>query len=156
MLEHHIIVNGYITRSFICYVYIVSLLYKTYECTSHRNDVIVRMWRENDHLFRERCRRNRSCAVVSIRFSSRPSGNGMLKIVEYLYIDLCIRTVLLEKLSQTVLQVIALSEFQDRLVYLFAEPYYSFSDEFRSPFARTDKPRGYVSDKQACRIFVNI
>ena len=80
----------------------------------------------------------------------------MLKVIEYLYVDLCIRTVLLEKFSQAVFQVIALCEFQDRLVYLFAEPDYGFSDELRSPFARTDKPRGYVSDKQACRIFVNI
>ena len=54
MLEHHIIVYCHIAGSLICHMHVVSLFYKTDECSSHRNHIIVRMRREDDHPFRER------------------------------------------------------------------------------------------------------
>ena len=57
------------------------------------------MRREDHHPLRERLGRNRPCAVICIRLSSRPSGNGMLKVVEDIDVYLVIRTFLLKKLS---------------------------------------------------------
>ena len=80
----------------------------------------------------------------------------MLKVVENVDIDLCIRTMLFEKLAKAVLKVISLCEFKNRLVNLLAEPYHRFSDELRSPFARTHEPRSYISDEQTRSVLVNI
>ena len=43
MLEYYIVVHGHISGSLVSHVYIVSLLYQTDECTSHRNHIIVRV-----------------------------------------------------------------------------------------------------------------
>ena len=79
----------------------------------------------------------------------------MLEIVEYLYVDMVIRTLLLEEFTETIGEVILLCELEDWFVYLFAEPYYSLADKFRSPFAWSDKPRGHVSGKKRSRILLN-
>ena len=80
----------------------------------------------------------------------------MLKVVEYLDVDLVVWTVLFEEFAKAVREIVALSKFEDRFVYLLAEPYYSLADEFRCPLARTYKPRSDVSGKICCCIFVNI
>ena len=54
MLEDYVVMNGYITGGLICYMYVMALLGKSDECTSHRNHIVVRMWGEDDNLLRER------------------------------------------------------------------------------------------------------
>ena len=78
----------------------MSLLYQTDECTSHRDDVVVRVRGENEHILRERCGRNRPCAVVSVRFSARPSRNRVLEVVEHVYVNFVERALELKKLSE--------------------------------------------------------
>lgn len=46
-----------------------------------------------------------------------------------------------KQLTQEILKIILLSKFEDRLMHLLAQPYHSFTDEFRSPVARTHFPR---------------
>ena len=99
MLEDHIVMNSYITRGLICHMHVMTLLDKTDEGSSHGYDVIIRMRREYEDALRERIRRYRSCRIIGIRFSSRPSRNGVLKIIEHIYIDPVIRTELLEEFA---------------------------------------------------------
>ena len=80
----------------------------------------------------------------------------MLKVVEYLDVDLVIRAILLEKFAEAVCKIIALSEFEDRLVYLLAEPYYSLSDELRCPFAWTYEPWSDISCDKGSRVLIHI
>ena len=73
MLKHNIIVYSNISGSLISDMNVVSLLDKTYECSSHGDDIIVRMRREYHNSFRERCRWYRTCTVICIRLSARPA-----------------------------------------------------------------------------------
>ena len=114
------------------------------------------MRREDEHRLRVRQCRYRSLAVVSIRLSARPSGNGMLEVVEHLDIDLVVRTELVKQFSERVLQIIFLGKFQNRLVYFLAKPYYSLSDELPGPVARSYQPRRYDSSKERPGSLVHI
>ena len=69
----------------------------------------------------------------------------MLKVVEYLYVDLAIWAVQVKKFAEAVCQIVFLRKLEDRLAYLLAKPYYSLADEFRSPLAWTDEPWRFVS-----------
>ena len=80
----------------------------------------------------------------------------MLEIVEYFYVDLVVWSVLLEKFAETVCKIVTLSELEDRLVYLLAKPYYCLSDELRSPFARSYKPRSNIPCEKACGVLFDI
>ena len=62
----------------------MSLMSESDEGTTHRDDVVVRMWREDEHGLRIRKGRNGTSRIVCIRLSSRPSCDSMLQIVEYL------------------------------------------------------------------------
>ena len=75
---------------------------------------------------------------------------------EDFYVDLVERTLLLEKFSEAVCEIVLLSEFQDWLVNLLAKPYDSLSDELRSPLARAYEPWSHISCKHACRVFLNV
>ena len=87
------IAYGNVSRSFVSYVYFMSLLYETAQCTSHGDYIVIRMWREYDYTFRERFGTFRAIGIVGIRFSARPSGNGVLKVVEYLDVGIVGRAV---------------------------------------------------------------
>ena len=76
--NYFFVTNGDITGSFVSYVYFMFLLYQTTKRTTHRNNVIIRMRRENDYTFRIRFCTFRTVGVISIRFATRPSGNGVL------------------------------------------------------------------------------
>ena len=65
----------------------------------------------------------------------------MLEIVEYIDIDLVIRSFLLEKLTERVLDIVLVLKLKDRLVNCLAKPYDRFPYELRSPLARSDEPR---------------
>ena len=80
----------------------------------------------------------------------------MLKVIEYLYVDLVIRTILLEQFAKSVCEIIALSKLEDRLLNLLSKPYDCLPDELRSPFARSHEPWSHISGKETSRIFVNI
>ena len=100
VLENYVIMNGKVSGCLISDMYVMSLMHKTYEGSAHGNDIIVRMWREDEDSLREWQCRYRSLAVVSIRFSARPSGYSMLKVVEYLDVNLVIRTELVDEFAE--------------------------------------------------------
>ena len=100
MLEDHVVMHGNVARSLVGHMDVVTLLNEADECSSHGYDVIVRVRGENEHILRERCGRNRPCAVVSVRFSARPSRNRVLEVVEHVYVNLVERALELKKLSE--------------------------------------------------------
>ena len=100
------------------------------------------MRREYNDPFRERLGRNRPCTVVCVRFAAGPARDGMLQVIEHIDIDLVIRTFLLKQLAERILDIILVLELEYRLMDRLAQPYYSLAYKLRSPFARSDKPRG--------------
>ena len=95
MLQHHIVMHSHIAGCLICHMHVMSLLDEPYERTAHRNHVVVRVRGEDDDPLRERQRRHRPRAVICIRFSSRPPGDGMLQVIEHIYVYLVICPFLL-------------------------------------------------------------
>ena len=91
--NHFFITYGNVSRSFIRYIYFMSLLYQTTERTSHRNHVIIWMRREYYHTFREWFSTFRTISIVCIRLTTRPSGNSMLQIIKDLDIYIISRTI---------------------------------------------------------------
>ena len=81
---------------------VVSLLHKADESSSHRNHVIVRVRGEDADPLREWRRRDGSCAVIGVRFSARPSGNGVLEVVENVDVDLVVRAMLFKQFSKSI------------------------------------------------------
>ena len=80
----------------------------------------------------------------------------MLEVIEDLYIDLIIRSMLLKQFAKTICKIIALGKLEDRLMNLLAEPYHSLSDELRGPFTWANKPRSHISGKKARRVLIYI
>ena len=150
MLEHNVVMNSKVSGCFIRHMDIVSLMDKADKCTAHGNHVIIRVRREDQHRLRERLRGNRSLAVICIRLSARPSCDSMLKVIEYVNVDLVERSELVEQLTERMLQIISL------LVHFLAKPYYSLSDEFSCPLARAYKPRRYYSCQERACILIYI
>ena len=156
VLENHIVVDGEVSGCLISHVDIVSLMNQADECTSHGNHIVIRMRRENEDLLRIRLGRDRPLAVIGIRFSARPSGNGMLEVIEHVNVYLVIRPPPVEQLAERMLEIIFLCKLENRLVNLLAKPYDSLSHEFPCPVARSYHPRRYNSRKEGCAGLVGV
>ena len=65
----------------------------------------------------------------------------MLELIEYIDVDLVKGTEQLKKLAKGILEVVFLSQLEDRLVYFAAEPNDCLADQLGSPVARADCPR---------------
>ena len=128
-----IIQNGNISGCFISYMYIMALLYQTGKGTSHGNNVIVRMRTENQHPFRIWICPFRTGRVICIRFSSRPSGNCMLQVIENLDIYFIGRTESFDQIAHAVVHIVLVFNFQDGLIDFLTQPDNSFADQFIVP-----------------------
>ena len=68
-------------------------------------------------------------------------------VVEYIDVNLVVGASLLQQLTERILNVILVCEFQNRLIYNTTQPYHSLAGKFRSPLARANQPRGlYASE----------
>ena len=156
MLEDNVIVDGKVSRGLIGHMHVMPLVNQTDEGSAHRNHIVVRVRGEDEDFLWERCRLDRPCAVIGIRLSSRPAGDSVLEVVEYIDVDLVVRPVELQQLSERILQIVSLGKFQDRLVKSLAEPHDCLPDEFRAPPARTYQPRSHGPDKLGSGILFSI
>ena len=130
-----------IAGSFVCYVYFMFLLYQTAESSTHRDNVIIRMGRENNHTFRVGFCTFGTIGVVSIRLAARPSGDGVLQIIENFDIYIVCRTIKSQQFTQTVFIIILVGQFQNRFACQLAQPDNSATDQFVIPFAGSYQPR---------------
>ena len=97
-------------------MHIVVLLYQSADGSSHRDNIIVWVWREYDNLLREWCCTLRAIGIIGIRLTTWPSGNGMLQVIENLDIGIVGRAIESQKFAQSVLIIILIGQLQDRLV----------------------------------------
>ena len=82
--DYFFVAYGNVTGGFVSHVYIMLLLYQTTDGTSHRDNVVIGMRREYDHAFGIGLCTFRAIGVVCVRLAARPSGDGMLQVIEYL------------------------------------------------------------------------
>ena len=139
--NHFLITYGNVTGSFVSYVYLMLLFYQAAEGSTHGDNVVIRMRREDNHTFRIRFGTFRTISIVSIRFATRPSGDGMLQVVENLDIYIVSRTKQCQKFAQTVFVVVLVGQLQNRFACQLAQPYDSAADQFIIPLAGCYQPR---------------
>ena len=133
---------------------VVSLVHQADEGTAHGNHVVVRMGRENEHLFGERGRLDRTGVVVDgAGLATRPAGNRMLEVVENLDVDGAVGPELVQQFAQGIFQIILVGQFQDGLVHLLAQPHHGLADEFGRPFTGAYQPgRDHPGEHRGCRL----
>ena len=133
--DYFFVTYGNVTGSFVSHVYVMLLFYQAADCTTHGDYVIIGMRREYDDTFRIRFRTFGTIGIVRIRFTTRPSGDGMLQIVEDLDIHIICRTKQSQQFAQTIFIVILVCQFQDRLACQLAQPDDGATNQFVVPFA---------------------
>ena len=116
-------------------MHIVVLLYQSTDGSSHRDNIIVWVWREYDNLLWEWCCTLRTIGIIGIWLTTWPSGNGMLQIIENLDIGIVGRAIESQKFTQSVLIIILIGQLQDRLTEFLAEPYQCRTHQFITPLA---------------------
>src|SRR5690606_37458275 len=108
--------HGGIAGCLVGHVYIMALVGKTDKRPAHRDHIIVGMWRENDGPLFSRVAPFGALAIVGIGLATRPTGNGMLQLIEYVNVDVVYRSFFGGKLRHAVVVVIVFRKFQYRLI----------------------------------------
>ena len=80
------VVNGDVARCFVGNMQVVTLVNKSLDCSTHRDNVVVGVRREHNNTLWEWLCTLRTICVVGIRLSAWPSCNGVLQVVENLYV----------------------------------------------------------------------
>ena len=75
--DYLLVAYGNITGSLVSHMHIMMLV-------AHGDHVIIRVRTEYDHFLRIRVSTLRTIGIVGVRLATRPSGNRMLDIIEYL------------------------------------------------------------------------
>jgi len=120
---------------------IVMLVAQTAQCSTHRDDIIVGMWTEYNDLLWIWIGTFRTIGVVGIRFATRPSGNSVLNIIEYLDVYIVSRSKECKQFAETIFAVVFVGELQDRFACQLAEPNDSATGQLVVPLACADQPR---------------
>ena len=149
VLQHHVVVDGHVAGSLVGHVHIVPLRDQADEGAAHRDHVVIRVRREDQHGLGERCGRDRTRAVVRVGLAARPAGDRMLQVVEDPDVDLVVGAVQLQQFAQGVLQIVALCQLEDRRADRLAEPDHGLADELLRPVAGAHQPGGHHAGQQA-------
>ena len=104
--DYFFIAYGNVTGSLVCHMHVMFLLYQTADSTAHRDDVIIRVRREYNDTFGIRFSTFGTIGVVCVRLAARPTGDGMLQVVENLDIYVVCRAVKGKQFTQTVFVVV--------------------------------------------------
>ena len=147
---HFFIAYSNVSGSFVSHMYFMSLLNEAAQCTSHGDYIVIRMRREYHHAFREWFGTFRTIGIIGIRFATRPSGNGVLQVVEYLDIGIVGRAVKSQQFAQTVFIIVLVGQFQDRLVQCSTQPYNGTSYQFVVPFTAGYQPWTLDTGQVSC------
>ena len=154
-LLDHVVVYGNVSRNLISNVHVVTLVGQTHKRATHRDHVVVGVWREDNHTLGIGCSAFGTGRVVGIWFATRPARNCMLQIVEYLDVDRVERTFGFEQLSQRVVDIIVIGQFENRLLGLHRQPDHRFANELRRPVARANQPRSLDAGQLYGGLFVH-
>ena len=102
-------------------MHVVFLLHQTADSAAHRNHVVIGMGREHYDALRIGLGTLRACRVVHIRLASWPARDGVLQLVEHLYVhQSCLSVELLHEVSEAIIHIVLSGEFQQGLAHLLA------------------------------------
>src|SRR4030088_2858301 len=104
------------------------------ERSGHPDLCIQRLRTKHQHSFERRLSRDRTIGIISIRLTSRPTGNRVLKLLEDPDIQTISRAGFHQKGSKGVLGIILVSESENRFFTLASKPGDSLSGEVSIPF----------------------
>ncbi len=122
-------------------MHFVTLIYEPLKSSAHRYDIVIGMRAENDYLFGIRLGSLGTIGVVGIGLPTRPTGNGVLKIVEDFNVDIICRTINGKQFAQTIIAVIFIGQFEYGFANFIAQPYDSPANELIVPIATGYQPR---------------
>ena len=78
------------------------------------------MRREDYDIFWEWIGAFRTVGVICIRFATRPSGDGVLKVVEYFDVAIVCRIVFSDQLAESEIVIVLVGELEDWFLGLLA------------------------------------
>ena len=130
-----LVVDGNVSACLVSYAHVVPLCDEPLDGSSHGDDVVVGMWREDEHPLGIWCRPLWAIGVVSAGLATRPSSDGVLQVVENLDVGIVRRAVECKQLREPVLVVVLVGELQDRLPCELAQPYECRTHQLVCPLA---------------------
>ena len=116
-------------------MHVVVLLNQTADGSAHRDNVIVWVWRKHYDTLWIWFGTLWTIGIVSVWFTTRPTGDRMLQVVENLDISIVCRTIESQQLAQTILVVVLVGKLQDWFVDLLAETNQCRTYQLVCPFA---------------------
>ena len=140
--DYLLVIDGNVSRGLVSDMHIVSVLDKSVESPTHGYDVVIGVGRENDHSLGKWESSLRTIAVVSIGLATRPSGDGILDVIEDLNIAVICRAVLTQKVAKLVADIVLVGKVEERLAGLIAEPDESPAYQLVRPPRIGHSPRG--------------
>ena len=140
--DYFLVIDSNVSRGLISDMHVMSVLNESVEGSTHGYDVVIGVGREDDHSLGKWESSLRTIAVVSIGLATRPSGDGILDIVEDLNIAVVCRAVLTQQVTQLVADVVLVGEVEESLAGLIAEPYESTANQLVRPSGIGHSPGG--------------
>ena len=138
---HLLVADSNVARCLVGDVHVVVLLNESTDCAAHRDYVVVGVRREYYHaLLCWQCAL-RAVGVVGVRFAARPAGDGVLQVVEYLYVAVVSRAKEGEQVRESVLVIVLVGELEDWLLHELAEPNHCGAYRLVGPLAVGHEPR---------------
>src|SRR6516164_1236725 len=119
----------------------MSVAHKTVQSPGHTQFRIQRFRAEDQNAFMRGICWYRAIRIISIWFSTRPSGDGVLKFVENSDVQTVTGAGFHQQRSESVLAVIFVAKPQNWFFQIRREGYDSLADEGRFPIDRPDFPR---------------
>ena len=114
-----LVAHGDITRCLVGNMHIVVLLHQSADGATHRDDVVVGVGREHDDSLGIWGSALGSGAIVDVGFATRPSGDGVLQLVEDLDIYQSGLTVeLLYQVAKSVVNIILGRKLEQWFLYI--------------------------------------
>ena len=142
-----IIEHGDVARRLIRDVHFVPLIDQPNERAAHRDHVVVRMGRENEHPLRENVvARPRAVARLlgMRRLAARPAGDRRLQMAKHLDVDVVRRPAIGQQILQRLFVVVLVGELQDRLFELAGQPDHGLAHQCFVPFDGPQQPRRFA------------
>ena len=121
-------------------MHLVPLFYEPAQCAPHCQDGIVGVRAEGEHAFGVGCSALGAVGVVGIRLASWPPGDGVLQVVEDLYVYVISRAIDCHQFAQAIFVVVFVGELEDGFAGLLTKPHQRSPEQDVVPVARCHLP----------------
>src|SRR5262249_1383530 len=140
-----VVEHGDVAGGLVGDVHLVALIDQADQRAAHRDDVVVRVRREDQHAFGEEflALAGDVAGPAGVgRLAAGPAGDRALELPEHVEIDAVRRAATGEQLLQALLVVVLFSELEDRLLHLLGEPDDRFANKLFVPLHAAGEPGG--------------